>query len=91
MYTDIAVLLEENKNLAFGTYMNGNSVYSANLPEKGLLILGNEGKGISEKVELRIDNKNRICIPQYGKKTTESLNVATATAIFLSEIRRNQN
>ncbi len=89
VYTDIAVLIEENKNVAYGTYMNGNSVYSTNLPKKGLLILGNEGNGISEKVGLRIDNENRICIPQYGKKTTESLNVATATAIFLSEIRRD--
>ncbi len=88
MYTDIAVLLEENKNLAYGTYMNGKPVYSANLPEKGLLILGNEGKGISEKVGLRIDKENRIGIPQYGIKTTESLNVATATAILLSAVRK---
>ncbi len=66
----------------------GNLFTLLDLPEKGLLILGNEGKGISEKVGLRIDKENRIGIPQYGKKTTESLNVATATAIFLSEIRR---
>jgi len=91
VYTDIAELLEENKNVVYGTYMKGDSVYSVNLPEKGLLILGNEGKGISEKVGLKIYNKNRLSIPQYGKKTTESLNVATATAIFLSEIRRDKN
>ena len=91
VYTDISVLLEENKNPAYGTYMNGKSVYSESLPEKGLLILGNEGKGISEKVGLQIDKENRIGIPQYGKKTTESLNVATATAIFLSEIRREES
>lgn len=91
VYTDITALLEENKSVAYGTYMNGNSVYSTNLPEKGLLILGNEGKGISDKAGLLIDNENRISIPQYGKKTTESLNVATATAIFLSEIRRDKS
>ena len=90
VYTDIVDLLEENTNVAIGTYMQGNSVYSVNLPEKGLLILGNEGNGISEKVSLKINAKNRLSIPQYGKKTTESLNVATATAIFLSEIRRNK-
>jgi TrmH family RNA methyltransferase len=88
VYKDVVDLLEENKNVAFGTYMQGNSVYSANLPEKGLLILGNEGKGISEEVGLKLNAKNRLSIPQYGKKTTESLNVAAATAIFLSEIRR---
>ncbi|MBT8182738.1 MAG: RNA methyltransferase, partial [Eudoraea sp.] len=91
VYTDIADLLEENENVAFGTYMKGNSVFSVNLPEKGILILGNEGKGISENVGLKINSKNRLSIPQYGKKTTESLNVATATAIFLSEIRRGKS
>jgi len=90
VYTDIAELLDKKANGAFGTYMNGNSVFSVKLPEKGLLILGNEGKGISEKVGLMINNDNRLSIPQYGKKTAESLNVATATAIFLSEIRRSQ-
>ena len=83
-------ILEENENVAFGTYMEGNSVYSVDLPENGLLILGNEGKGISEEVGLKINAKNRLSIPQYGRKTTESLNVATATAIFLSEIRRGK-
>mgnify|MGYP001568172478 FL=1 len=90
VYTDITDLLEENENVAFGTYMEGNSVYSVDLPENGLLILGNEGKGISEDVGLKINAKNRLSIPQYGRKTTESLNVATATAIFLSEIRRGK-
>lgn len=90
VYTDITDLLEENENVAFGTYMEGNSVYSVDLPENGLLILGNEGKGISEEVGLKINAKNRLSIPQYGRKTTESLNVATATAIFLSEIRRGK-
>jgi len=88
LYADIAELLDKNKNTVIGTYMNGKSVYSVKLPEKGLLVLGNEGSGISEKIGLLIDDKNRIGIPQYGKKTTESLNVATAAAIFLSEIRR---
>ena len=90
VYTDISELLEKSKNVAFGTYMKGNSVYSVNLPEKGLLILGNEGKGISSEVGLKVNPQNRLSIPQYGKKTTESLNVATATAVFLSEIRRGK-
>lgn len=90
VYIDIAQLLEEKNHIAFGTYMNGNSVYAKNLPEKGLLILGNEGNGISQKIGGLLDDKNKLGIPQYGEKTTESLNVAAATAIFLSEIRREK-
>ncbi|WP_297797223.1 RNA methyltransferase [uncultured Eudoraea sp.] len=90
VYADIAEVLKKNTTPVFGTYMNGSSVYTESLPEKGILILGNEGRGISEKVGNLIAYENRLGIPQYGKRATESLNVATATAIFLSEIRRQQ-
>ena len=48
--------------------------------------MGNEANGISKAVQEKINQ--RIGIPQFGEKTTESLNVASATAILLSEIRR---
>ena len=48
--------------------------------------MGNEANGISPEIESLISDK--IAIPQFGKQSTESLNVATATAILLSEIRR---
>jgi len=57
-----------------------------NQKDKLALILGNEANGISNKIENLVDSK--LSIPQYGNKATESLNVATATAIFLNEIRR---
>ncbi len=52
-----------------------------------ILVLGNEANGISERIEALVQRK--LTIPQFGdQKQTESLNVATATAIFLSEFRR---
>ncbi len=85
-YTALDVFLKGSEIPIFGAFMNGASVYSSKLPEKGMLILGNEGKGISKEIETLVSKK--ITIPQHGNKTTESLNVATATAILLNEIRR---
>jgi TrmH family RNA methyltransferase len=57
------------------------------LPEKGILVMGNEANGVSKEVEATITEK--ISIPRFGNlQATESLNVATATAILLSEFRR---
>jgi TrmH family RNA methyltransferase len=73
----------------FGTFMDGKNVYNENLPKEGILILGNEANGISEKLEKLVTNK--LAIPRFGNlQQTESLNVATATAIFLSEFKREQ-
>lgn len=71
----------------FGTFMDGKNVYQETLPEEGILLLGNEANGISKPMEELVTNK--ISIPRFGDlQQTESLNVATATAIFLSEFRR---
>jgi TrmH family RNA methyltransferase len=77
--------------------MDGKNLYKEVLPKEAILILGNEANGISASLEKNI--KNRIAIPRFPKadgdascgdiQKTESLNVATATAIFLSEFRRN--
>ncbi len=73
----------------FGTFMDGKNIYKEILPTDGVLIFGNEANGISPALEKKI--KNRVAIPRFGDfQQTESLNVATATAIFLSEFRRNQ-
>jgi len=88
------VNLEEYiKNLSdipvVGAYMDGKNVYSAELPKSGILVMGNEANGISEKISQLITN--RIAIPRFGdQQKTESLNVATATAILLSEFKRNR-
>lgn len=71
----------------YGAFMDGNSIYSESLPGKAVLVMGNEANGIRSSIE-RLINK-RISIPRFGKlQETESLNVATATAIILSEFKR---
>jgi TrmH family RNA methyltransferase len=68
--------------------MEGENVYKTQLPKEGILIMGNEANGISETIKGFV--KNKLSIPRFGKiQETESLNVATATAILLSEFKRN--
>ncbi|RIA08735.1 TrmH family RNA methyltransferase [Flavobacteriaceae bacterium MAR_2010_72] len=86
-YVDLKTFLKSTHTEKFGTFMNGNSLYNEELPHKGILILGNEANGISAEIEAVVDK--RISIPRFGhQQATESLNVATATAIFLSEFKR---
>jgi len=87
VYQDLAAFLQTTTLPIYGAFMEGASVYAAKLPAKGILVMGNEANGISDEVLQVIQNK--ISIPQFGEKTTESLNVATATAILLHEIRRH--
>ncbi|MGE5943117.1 MAG: TrmH family RNA methyltransferase [Flavobacteriales bacterium] len=87
-YVDLPSFLKETHLPIFGTFMDGESVYEKNLPEKGFLVLGNEANGISKDIEVLV--KEKLAIPRFGDiQATESLNVATATAILLSEFRRN--
>ena len=86
-YVDLNAYLSKSILPAFGTFMDGENLYKADLPKEAILILGNEANGISSSLEKII--KTRIAIPRFGDiQQTESLNVATATAIFLSEFRR---
>jgi TrmH family RNA methyltransferase len=67
--------------------MNGENIYKEKLPKEAVIVLGNEANGISSTLEKSI--KNHITIPRFGKyQQTESLNVASAAAIVLSEFRR---
>ena len=85
-YTELPAFLESADVPVCGTFMDGTSVYEIKLPSAGILVMGNEANGISPEVNRSIQKS--IGIPQYGTASTESLNVATATAIFLSELRR---
>jgi len=87
-YTNLEDYLEAVDLPIFGAFMDGSSVYTEKLPESGVLVMGNEANGISKKIEDLISSK--ISIPQFGKETAESLNVATASAILLNEIRRRK-
>lgn len=72
----------------FGTFMNGENIYNTEINENGIIVLGNEGNGISEDLEKIIHKK--ILIPNYpeGVKSSESLNVSIAAAIVCAEFRR---
>ncbi|MFS4455806.1 TrmH family RNA methyltransferase [Maribacter sp. 2304DJ31-5] len=86
LYTDLVDFLKSTSLPVYGSFMEGDAVYDKVLPQKGILVMGNEGNGISKEVSGLC--KDTLGIPQYGKTTGESLNVATATAILLNEIRR---
>ena len=87
VYTDIKRFIKEDKRVAYGTFMDGDNVYECELPSNALVVMGNEANGISEEVSQVISE--RVSIPRFGEsQKTESLNVATATSIFLSEFKR---
>lgn len=86
-YVDLEVYLKSQTTKIFGTFLNGENIYTTNLPKEGIIVLGNEANGISDAVKALVDKQ--ITIPRFGKiKATESLNVANATAIVLSEFKR---
>ena len=87
VYCDLENELKNAKIPIFGTFMEGKSIYSKNLPKEGIIVMGNEANGISSTIEKIVSEK--ISIPRFGNlQLTESLNVATATAIILNEFKR---
>lgn len=72
----------------FGTFMDGNNIYTENLTSNGIIVMGNEGNGISPKIEKLVTNK--LLIPNFpiNEKSSESLNVGVATALVCAEFRR---
>lgn len=88
-YVDTIDFIREHKYLpVYGTLLNGKNIYESTLSDKGIIIFGNEGKGISQELRTLIDKP--LLIPPYpgGKEGSESLNVGIATAITISEFRR---
>jgi len=86
-YVDLYKELKQTELPIYGTDMHGQSIYETDLSQNSILVLGNESHGISdEKSSLITQN---ISIPQFGKrKQTESLNVAMAGSIIISEFKR---
>lgn len=86
-YVDLGSYLSKTTLPVFGTFMNGKSIYKETLPKEGIIVMGNEANGISKTIENIVTD--RITIPRFGNlQQTESLNVATATAIILNEFKR---
>lgn len=90
-YTDLALYLKQakEKNIPlYGTFLDGENMYGKELTTTGVLVMGNEGKGVSQEIEELIDQK--LFIPSFPpeRPTSESLNVAIATSIVCAEFRR---
>ena len=72
----------------YGTFLDGKNIYGEDLGTYGLIVMGNEGKGVSQEVADMVNK--RLYIPNYPpqRETSESLNVAMATGIVCAEFRR---
>ncbi|MDE6396932.1 MAG: RNA methyltransferase [Muribaculaceae bacterium] len=90
-YTDLPVILGEALRAGltvYGTFLDGENIFDAEVAPAGIVVMGNEGKGVSAEVAALVSK--RLLIPAYppGRSGAESLNVAMATAITLAELRR---
>ena len=88
-YTSLVEWLKNQHNTKiYGTFLEGENIYSAELDKSGVIVMGNEGQGISAEVAATVSHK--LLIPPYpaDRCGSESLNVAVATAVICSEFRR---
>lgn len=89
IYTSLPDFVAQNAEYPiYGTFLNGDNIYTTPLTQNGIIIMGNEGQGISDNVAKYASY--RLLIPSYPPNcpTSESLNVGMATAITISEFRR---
>ena len=85
---DVLHLCKDDNIPIYGTFLDGESVYHKELEAFGVIVMGNEGNGISSLVADMVTDKLLIPSFPHGSVTSESLNVAVATAIVCSEFRR---
>ncbi|MFV0392259.1 MAG: RNA methyltransferase [Paludibacteraceae bacterium] len=92
-YVDLEKFLSKasSKVPIYGTFMDSENIFSENLTENGIIVMGNEGNGISEKLMPFIDRKLTIPSFPYNITTSESLNVGLAAAITVAEFRRKNS
>lgn len=93
-YCDLKAFIRqqaERKTPVFGTFLDGGNMYAQELSTHGVIVMGNEGNGVSKEIEALVSHK--LLIPNYpqGQETSESLNVAVATAIVCAEFRRRMS
>ena len=89
-YCDLAEYLKDlpDEIPVFGTFLEGDDINNVELPAAGVIVMGNEGNGVSAEVAQLVNRK--LFIPPYpndGRRTAESLNVAIATAVILARFR----
>lgn len=91
-YVDLPSTLQTLKNQykmpIYGTFLDGKNMYETELTSNGIIVMGNEGNGVTPEIDKISDH--RLYIPNYpvGVPTSESLNVSVATAIVCAEFRR---
>ena len=90
-YTPLAPLLAEAAAggiPVYGTFLEGENIYTEELSPTGIVVMGNEGRGVTEAVARSVTRK--LFIPPWpaGRRGSESLNVAMATGIVCAEFRR---
>ena len=90
-YEDLPSFLSNYRKITgldcFGTFLEGDNIYAQTLPQNGLIVMGNEGNGISREVEAGITRK--LFIPPFHDNHVESLNISMAAAIVCNEFRRS--
>jgi TrmH family RNA methyltransferase len=84
-YTDLSAVLSAIDLPVYGALLDGENIYNNNFGTEGLIVMGNEGNGLRPEIKALVTKA--ITIPRTGN--AESLNVAIATAIFCSEVKRN--
>lgn len=90
IYTNLGELLDNTTLPVYGTLLDGNDIYQEKLTAEGIIVMGNEGNGISADIRQKVNR--RLLIPSFHRgDTAESLNVAIATAITCSEFRRRND
>lgn len=88
-YCNLPSMIAELGNVpVYGTFLDGDNMYEKKLTNYGLIVMGNEGNGVSQEVAELVNE--RLYIPNYPlqRETSESLNVAVATAVVCAEFRR---
>ena len=87
-YCNLPEVLKSAQMPVYGTFLDGTDIYGEELSPNGIIVMGNEGNGISKEVAHLVTR--RLYIPNFpkGSPTTESLNVAIATGIVCAEFRR---
>lgn len=87
VYCDLEDLIDANPGMpVYGTLLDGENIYEAKLGDTGFIVMGNEGKGLTERIKRKVTDK--LLIPPYDASNhSESLNVAVATAVVLALFR----
>jgi TrmH family RNA methyltransferase len=84
LYVDLVNYLKQTDLNIYGAMLEGENIYDLNLKKEAVIVIGNEGNGISKEVQAVVQES--VHIPSFGK--AESLNASVASAILLSEFRR---